>query len=169
MLKQNNQEKKKAKALFFLCSEDSRWELSKPDKGDLTRNCGEGTSPRQGSVRPPPLLEQAAETWRDRRHLARLNTWSSANQARSSSVAIRIVIALFFFLSLFMCLCSFVAFVRVNEQLVWGRKISVFSLNFKGKPLQRAVWAGVVCCLECGALFLGGRGLSYAFIPDSGL
>ncbi|TRZ17645.1 hypothetical protein HGM15179_009507, partial [Zosterops borbonicus] len=59
---------------------DSRWELSKPDKGDLTRNCGEGTSPRQGSVRSPPHLEQAAETWRDRRHLARLNSWSSANQ-----------------------------------------------------------------------------------------
>ncbi|XP_074409522.1 uncharacterized protein LOC102074960 isoform X3 [Zonotrichia albicollis] len=65
---------------------DSRWELSKPDKGDLTRTCGEGTSPRQGSVRSPPLLEQAAETWTDRRHLARLNTWSSANQVGSPDV-----------------------------------------------------------------------------------
>ncbi|XP_021138315.2 uncharacterized protein LOC110356137 isoform X4 [Columba livia] len=36
---------------------DSRWELSKPDKGDLTNNCGEGTSPGQRSVRSPPLLE----------------------------------------------------------------------------------------------------------------
>lgn len=79
-------------------------------------------------------------------------------------------LSLFFFpLSLFVILCNFVAFIRVNERLVWGRKMSVFSLNVKGKPLQRAVWAGVVCCLECGALFLGGRGLSYAFIPVSAL
>ncbi|XP_072776292.1 uncharacterized protein [Taeniopygia guttata] len=71
----------------FLSLGDSRWELSKPDKGDLTRTCGEGTSTRQGSVRSPPLLEQAAETWRDRRHLARLNTWSSANQVGSPDVS----------------------------------------------------------------------------------
>lgn len=128
MLKQNNQEKRKQKLFFFffLCSGNSRWKLSKPDKGDLTRNCGEGTSSRQGSVRSPPLLEQAAETWRDRRHLARLNTWSSANQARNSSLAIRVVISLSFF-ALFVCWCSFVALIRVNEQLVRGREISVFS------------------------------------------
>lgn len=35
MLKQNNKEKE-SKALFLLCSGDGRWELSKPDKGDLT-------------------------------------------------------------------------------------------------------------------------------------
>lgn len=37
-----------------------------------------------------------------------------------SSVAIRVLISLFLFLSLFVCLCSFVAFVKVNEHLVSG-------------------------------------------------
>lgn len=77
MQKQNKQEKKKAKGLLFffffspfLCSGDGRWELSKPDKGDLPRNCGEGTSPRQRSGGSPPLLEQAAGIWIARRHFA---------------------------------------------------------------------------------------------------
>lgn len=127
MLRQNNQEKESKRSFFFffsfLCSGDGRWELSKPDKGDLRRNCGEGTSPRQRSGRSPPLLEQAAGTWRNRRHFARLDTWSSANQARTELYCYQgcdIFLSLSLSLSVFVHLCSFVAFIKVNEPLVSG-------------------------------------------------
>lgn len=42
-----------------------------------------------------------------------------------------------------MCLCSFVAFLRVNEQLVWGRKITVFSLNVKRKSPRELFGLGL--------------------------
>lgn len=120
MLKQNNQEKGKGFLFlffFFQCSGDSRWELPKPDKGDLTRNCGEGTSPRQRNVRSPPPLEQAAEICIDRRHFARLNTWSSANQARTGLCCIKMLISLSLSFSPFLCLCVCVVLLHLVRQV----------------------------------------------------